>query len=64
MMLVKTGCMQNPNDLGAGMSNSSMKDFVTSKERLSNPWKLKAIGYEVLAVVIIMFAIGSLQSWL
>lgn len=61
MTHVKTGCMLNPNDLGVGM-NSNMKDFVTSKERLKN--KSTVSRYDLIALVIIVVVIGSLQSWL
>lgn len=60
-MRVWTGCMQNPKDLEVGMNKSSMSDFVTSKERLS--FKSKSNWYDLIAVIIIVVALGSLQSW-
>ncbi len=62
MMRAKTGCMRSHN-LEVGMNNSSMNDFVTSKERLRNPGKFKDFGFEVFIVIVLVFAIGSLQSW-
>jgi hypothetical protein len=61
MMLAKTGCMQSHN-LEVGMNNSNMNDFITSKERLGNPWKFKFIDYELLELILILFVIGSLHS--
>lgn len=64
MMLVWTGCTQNPNDLGDGMNKGSMKDFITAEQRLNNLSVSKFNWFEFVAFIVIIFAIGSLQSWL
>lgn len=61
MMLVWTECMLSLNSLEVGMSSNSMRDFVTPKERLSTPSKFN--WYELIAVIITVFALGSVQSW-
>jgi hypothetical protein len=63
-MHVWTGCTQNHNDLGAGMNKGSMRDFISPQERLNNLSISRFNWYELVAVVIIVVAIGSVQSWL
>lgn len=53
--------MLSLNSLEVGMSSNSMRDFVTPKERLSTPSKFN--WYELIAVIITVFALGSVQSW-
>lgn len=60
MTHAKTGCMPNRN-LSGVLMNSSMKDFVTSEERLATPPKFR--WYDLIAIIVIV-AIGGLQSWL
>jgi hypothetical protein len=40
---------------------NSIKDFVTPKERLSNPTKY--YWYDLIAVVLLVGILGGLQSW-
>jgi hypothetical protein len=62
MMRAKIECMQNHNHLEIGMNNSNMRDFVTAKERLTNPAYLDK--FDVFIIIICMIVIGSIQTWL
>ena len=62
MTHVKIECTQNHNHLEIGMNNSNMRDFVTAKERLTNPSYLDT--FDVVIIIICVIVIGSVQTWL
>jgi hypothetical protein len=67
MMLAWIECMRNLKDLGVLMSKYIMRDFVTPQERFNSPVKCSdwiKILVDVIAILIIMFLLGSSQSWL
>lgn len=63
-MLVWTECMQKHNGLEDGMNKGSMKDFITTEQRLQSLSVSRFNWYDLASLVVIIVAIGSLRSWL